>query len=94
MSAEIKSHLIDLLTQSLARVAPQSAASVIALERPKQAAHGDWACNVAMQLAKPLKRNPRELAQALIAKLPVIGWVLRKLAGLDKPATLADTVAK
>jgi len=41
LSAEIKSHLIDLLTQSLARVAPQSAASVIALERPKQAAHGD-----------------------------------------------------
>lgn len=34
------------------------------------------------------------LGPALIAKLPVIGWVLHKLAGLDKPATLADTVAK
>ena len=75
MSAEIKSHLIDLLTQSLARVAPQSAASVVALERPKQAAHGDWACNVAMRLAKPLKRNPRELAQALIASLPASPWL-------------------
>ena len=63
LSAEIKSHLIELLAQSLARVAPQTPASIIALERPKQAAHGDWACNVAMQLARSLKRNPRELAQ-------------------------------
>ncbi|MGP1677294.1 MAG: arginine--tRNA ligase [Burkholderiales bacterium] len=75
MSAEIKSHLTDLLTQSLARVAPQSAPSIIALERPKQAAHGDWACNVAMQLAKQLQRNPRELAQALIAGLPASPWL-------------------
>ena len=82
MSAEIKSHLIDLLAQALARVAPQSPASVIALERPKQAAHGDWACNVAMQLAKPLKRNPRELAQALIAALPASPWLAQaEIAG-------------
>jgi arginyl-tRNA synthetase len=77
LSAEIKSHLTDLLAQSLARVAPQSAAALIALERPKQAAHGDWACNIAMQLAKPLKRNPRELAQALIAALPDSPWLER-----------------
>ena len=75
MSAELKSHLTDLLAQSLARVAPQSPASLIALERPKQAAHGDWACNVAMQLAKQLQRNPRELAQALIAGLPASPWL-------------------
>jgi arginyl-tRNA synthetase len=82
LSAEIKSHLTDLLTQSLARVAPQSPASLIALERPKQAAHGDWACNVAMQLAKQLKRNPRELAQALIAGLPASPWLAgAELAG-------------
>jgi arginyl-tRNA synthetase len=35
------------------------------LERPKQAGHGDLACNLALQVAKPLKRNPREVAQAL-----------------------------
>ena len=75
MSAAIKSHLTDLLTQALARVAPQHPASIIALERPKQAAHGDWACNVAMQLARELKRNPRELAQALIAGLPASPWL-------------------
>jgi arginyl-tRNA synthetase len=36
------------------------------LERPKQAGHGDLACNLALQVAKPLKRNPREVAQALV----------------------------
>ena len=40
-----------------------------AFESPKQAAHGDLACTAAMQLAKPLKKNPREFAQALIAAL-------------------------
>ena len=39
------------------------------LERPKVAAHGDVATNVAMQLAKPAKRNPRELAQAIVEAL-------------------------
>ena len=82
MSAAIKSHLIDLLTQSLARVASQYPASIIALERPKQAAHGDWACNVAMQLARELKRNPRELAQALIEGLPASSWLAKaEIAG-------------
>ena len=40
------------------------------LERPKQAGHGDYACNVALQLAKQLKRPPREIADALVAALP------------------------
>jgi len=75
LSAAIKTHLTQLLTQALARVAPQYPAAIIALERPKQAAHGDWACNVAMQLARELKRNPRELALALIAGLPASPWL-------------------
>ncbi len=40
-------------------------APAITLERPRDPSHGDLACNIAMQLAKPLKKNPRELAQAL-----------------------------
>jgi arginyl-tRNA synthetase len=36
------------------------------LDRPKQAGHGDLACSLALQVAKPLKRNPREVAQALV----------------------------
>ena len=41
----------------------------VLLERPKQASHGDVACNAAMQFAKPAKRNPRELAQELVTFL-------------------------
>ena len=41
-------------------------APVIVLERPKVAAHGDVASNVAMQLAKPLRANPRQLAQQIV----------------------------
>jgi arginyl-tRNA synthetase len=40
-----------------------------ALERPKQADHGDWATTVALRLAKPAKRPPREIAQALVDHL-------------------------
>ncbi|MBC7573773.1 MAG: arginine--tRNA ligase [Herminiimonas sp.] len=39
----------------------------VVLERPRDPSHGDIACNIAMQLAKRLKKNPRELATALVA---------------------------
>lgn len=41
----------------------------IVLERPRDAAHGDIACNIAMQIAKPLKKNPRELAQIIVEQV-------------------------
>lgn len=41
----------------------------VVLERPKVAAHGDVATNLAMQLAKPARRAPRELAQQIIDHL-------------------------
>jgi len=77
MSAEIKSHLTELLTRALAKVAPQQPGSLISLERPKQAQHGDFSCPAAMQLARVLKRNPRELALELVAALPPSEWLER-----------------
>jgi arginyl-tRNA synthetase len=65
-----KSHLIALF-QHAASQFTQAEHLSIELERPKQASHGDFACNVAMQLAKALKRNPREVAQSIVASLPV-----------------------
>jgi arginyl-tRNA synthetase len=35
------------------------------LERPRETSHGDWATNLAMVLAKPLKARPREIAERL-----------------------------
>jgi arginyl-tRNA synthetase len=43
---------------------------VVDIERTRDAAHGDFATNVALQLAKPARRNPRQLAQAILAALP------------------------
>ena len=41
------------------------------LERPRDPAHGEWATNLAMTLARPLQRKPREIAQQLIDRLDV-----------------------
>ncbi len=82
MSTEIKAYLSELLTTALAAVAPQQPASLIQLERPKQAAHGDYACNLAMQLSRIVKRNPRELAQQIIAAMPQAEWLAKsEIAG-------------
>src|SRR5438046_2085851 len=75
MSAEIKSHLTELLTQALAKVAPQQPGSLISLERPKQAQHGDFSSPLAMQLARQLKRSPVETAEALVNAIPPSEWV-------------------
>lgn len=42
----------------------------IRVDRTKDRAHGDFATNIAMMLSKPLKKNPREIAQSLIDNLP------------------------
>lgn len=69
-SADPKTALIELLTHALKTVAPEASNTAITLERPKQAAHGDFSCNVAMQLAKALRAKPRDIAQQLLAALP------------------------
>ena len=65
-----KSHISELFAQAVRIVAPEATHIDIIIERPKQALHGDYACNLAMQLAKPLRKSPRDIAQALIAALP------------------------
>ena len=82
MSQDIKEHLAELMRAALLSVTPDQADTVIALERPKQAAHGDFSCNLAMQLARTLKRNPRELAQLLLSEIPKSPFVERsEIAG-------------
>jgi arginyl-tRNA synthetase len=66
---DLKTRLQDWLASGLAAVAPGREAAIV-LDRPKQAQHGDFATNVALQHAKALARNPREFAQALVAALP------------------------
>ena len=70
MAHDVKSQLTALLQKALASVAPDAATTPILLERPRDPSHGDFATNLAMQLAKALKMNPREIAGRLVAELP------------------------
>ena len=82
MTQDIKTHLAGLMRSALLSVAPDQAETAIILERPKQASHGDFACNLAMQLARPMKRNPRELAQLLLSEIPESAFVAKtEIAG-------------
>jgi arginyl-tRNA synthetase len=90
-----KSHLLELFTQAVRVVAPESIPDDILIERPKQASHGDYACNLAMQLAKPLRKSPRDIAQALIAALPASQVVEKvEIAGAGFINVFITTAAK
>lgn len=65
MLAQQQQQLSACIQAAVQSIVPD-ATPTITLERPKVAAHGDIATNVAMQLARPAKRNPRELAQAVV----------------------------
>ena len=60
----IKNDLLTALGAALEELS-EGAGDKAAFESPKVAAHGDFACTVAMQLAKGLKQNPRQVAEAL-----------------------------
>ena len=74
----VKLELLESLAHALETLSPGAGAKA-AFESPKVAAHGDLATTAAMQLAKPLKLNPRELAEnlrtALSATAPYQRWV-------------------
>ncbi len=74
---DVKSSIAAWLAAGLSRVAPGQAPAAVALERSKQAQHGDYATSVALQLAKILRQNPRELAARLVAALEPSPWVER-----------------
>mgnify|MGYP000550043224 CR=1 FL=1 len=60
----VKQELLAALADGLERLSP-GAGDKAAFESPKVAALGDFACTAAMQLAKPLKLNPRQVAERL-----------------------------
>jgi arginyl-tRNA synthetase len=66
----VKSHLLQLLLPVAQSIHPEILANSIQLDRPKSIEHGDFSSNLAMALAKTLKKNPRELAALIIEKLP------------------------
>jgi len=64
LSAAIRACLVTAVAEGdLTTAVPDE----IRVERPKQREHGDWATNIALQLAKQAGRPPREIAQLLAA---------------------------
>ena len=105
---EAKQDLLAALAVAIRQVSPD-ALLLPAFESPRQASHGDLACTAAMQLAKPLKKNPRELAQALIEALKAQpaaqrwvesmeiagpGFINLRLTAAAKQAVIADVLAQ
>jgi arginyl-tRNA synthetase len=72
---DLKAELEAWIAAGVAAVAPGYTGNAVVLERPKQSQHGDYASNAALQLAKAQKRNPRELAQMVVAALKASPWV-------------------
>jgi len=71
----LKQQIEHLLSAALAALPagtlpPEAGVPIIEIERTREAAHGDFATNIALKLAKPAKKNPRQLAQAIVAALP------------------------
>jgi arginyl-tRNA synthetase len=71
----VKSDLERLLQEALRTLVPGVLAepvepAQVVVERARDAQHGDFQSNIAMRLAKAARRNPRELAQAIVAALP------------------------
>lgn len=68
---EIKSLLVQVLGSTITKLQaagkiPAEVSPNIAVEQPRDTSHGDYATNLAMQLAKPMKQPPREIAKLLL----------------------------
>ncbi len=71
---EVSEFLKDLLLRAAMDVATGKGLSPgempeVLLERPRHEGQGDWASNIAMLLAKPLKARPRELVEEIVSKI-------------------------
>ena len=77
---ELASHIHDLLLAEIEQgnlaLEPTDLPETVKVERPRNRDHGDWASNIAMQLAKKAGMNPRDFAQILVNDL-------NELEGID-----------
>ena len=94
MLAQQKQEILKLIQAAVAPLLEGSDLSpTITLERPRDPSHGDIACNIAMQIAKPLKKNPRELAQAIVTALQAQSTDLVASAEIAGPGFINIRVA-
>lgn len=83
----MKSHIQQLIQQALFALQQADTWQIdnlpaIQIERTRAKEHGDYACNIALLLAKPLGKNPRELAENIVKVLPLSEQISRiEIAG-------------
>ncbi|WP_062528760.1 arginine--tRNA ligase [Demequina rhizosphaerae] len=81
LSATIRAAILAGIDDSDFQLSPFDVPEV-RVERPRQRDHGDWATNVAMQLAKKAGTNPREFADTLVERLAQVdGIATAEVAG-------------
>ena len=68
-AADPKARLAELVREAVRKAFPDAGEVAVDLDRPKNADHGDFASNVALQLAKRVGRKPRDAAEAIVAAL-------------------------
>ncbi|MGB6976025.1 MAG: arginine--tRNA ligase [Gammaproteobacteria bacterium] len=73
-------YLKEMLAEALNRLQQQGKLSAeiavpLQVERTRDKQHGDFACNIALLLAKATQSKPRELAESIVAQLPPSDWI-------------------
>lgn len=91
MNQKVKQAIIEAITA--AGLATEEEIPAMAMEIPKEKAHGDLATNAAMQLTRIAKKNPRQIAEAIVSHLDY------EKAGIEKaeiagPGFINFTVSK
>jgi len=83
----LKTQIVDLVTQALNSLKQSGDLNIdaipeITIERTRDKSHGDFACNIAMKLAKQAAKKPRDIAQLIIGALPTSSMVVKvEIAG-------------
>jgi arginyl-tRNA synthetase len=83
----LKHHIENLIASALAGLEatgalPPAHGAAITVDHTKSKEHGDYACNIALVLAKPARAKPRELAEKILKALPASDKVIKiEIAG-------------
>ena len=71
----MRAHIEELIHQAVGYLKrdgklPRDIEPAFQVDQPRDPAHGDYACNVALVLARAARRKPREIAEMIVARLP------------------------